>query len=189
VGWCYYLAGDADRAIEEEKNTLRIDPGFVVAHGYLGQAYIEKKMYDQAIQEFRNTVSLAPGDMSRKADLGGAYARAGKNEQAQEILQEFLHAPSGTYISPYTWAMLYAGMERKAETLEWLEKAFFEQNARMVNVAVHPQFAFLRGDARFENLLARMGVPASVRHPPVGVVNGRSNEPGGAEYAKGSGKS
>jgi TolB-like protein/Flp pilus assembly protein TadD/predicted Ser/Thr protein kinase len=175
VGWCYYLAGDADRAIEEEKNTLRMDPGFVVAHGYLGQAYIQKKMYDQAIDEFRNTVSLAPGDTSRKADLGGAYAQAGKNEPAQEILKEFLHAPSGTYISPYTWAMLYAGMQKKTETLGWLEKAFVEQNARIVNLAVHPQFAFLRGDARFEDLLARMGVPAAVRHPVAGGVGGRGN--------------
>jgi tetratricopeptide (TPR) repeat protein len=175
VGWCYYLAGDADRAIEEARNTLRMDPGFVVAHGYLGQAFIEKKMYDQAIEEFRKMVSLAPGDMSHKADLGGAYARAGKDEQAQEILQEFLHAPSGTYISPYTWAMLYAGMEKKAETLGWLEKAFAERNARLVNVAVHPQFAFLRGDARFEDLLARMGVPVTVRHPVGGVAKGRSS--------------
>jgi eukaryotic-like serine/threonine-protein kinase len=175
VGWCYYLAGDADRAIEEEKNTLRMDPGFVVAHGYLAQAYIEKKMYGQAIEEFRNTVSLAPGDTSRKADLAGAYARAGKNEQAQEILQEFLHAPSATYISPYTWAMLYAGMERKVETLEWLERAFSEQNARIVNLAVHPQFAFLRGDSRFENLLVRMGVPAIVRHPAAGAASRRGD--------------
>jgi TolB-like protein/tetratricopeptide (TPR) repeat protein len=167
VGWCYYLAGDADRAIEEEKNTLQIDPGFVVAHGYLGQAYLEKKLYAQAIEEFRNTVSLSPGELSRKADLGAAYAQAGKDEQAQEILQEFLRTPKGKYISPYAWAMLYAGMERKAETLGWLEKAFVEQNARMVNLAVHPQFAFLRGDAGFEDLLARMNMPANLRHPVV----------------------
>jgi eukaryotic-like serine/threonine-protein kinase len=167
VGWCYYLAGNADRAIEEERNTLRMDPGFVVAHGYLGQAYIEKKMFDQAIEEFRSTVSLSPGDMTRKADLGGAYARAGKNKQAQEVLQEFLHASSGTYISPYAWAMLYAGMERKQETLSWLEKAFAERNARMVNLAVHPQFAFLRGDPEFENLLAQMNVPTNLRHATV----------------------
>ena len=164
TGWCYYLAGDMDRAIEEEKNTLKLGPGFIVVHGYLGQAYLEKKMYEQAIEEFRQTVSLAPGDMSRKADLGNAYARAGKNEQAQEILQEFLHPPQGKYISSYDWAMLYAGMGKKQETLSWLEKAYEERNGRMANLAVHPQFAFLRGEPRFENLLARMNVPMNLRH-------------------------
>ena len=167
VGWCYYLAGDPDRAIEAEKATLRLDPGFVVAHGYLGQAYLQKKMYYQAIAEFRNTVSLSPGDIGRRAELANAYAQAGKTELAREILQEFLLAPSGTYISPYAWATLYAGMERKPETLEWLERSYAERNARMVNLAVHPVFAFLRGDGGFEKLLVRMNVPTQLRHPVV----------------------
>jgi TolB-like protein/tRNA A-37 threonylcarbamoyl transferase component Bud32/Flp pilus assembly protein TadD len=165
TGWCYYLAGNMDRAIEEERNTLLLGPGFIVGHGYLGQAYLEKKMYDQAIEEFRQTVSLSPGDMSRKAELGSAYARAGKNAEAQEILQEFLHAPHGRYISGYDWAMLYAGMGKKQETLSWLEKAYEERNGRMANLAVHPQFAFLRGAPRFEDLLVRMNVPMNLRHP------------------------
>jgi hypothetical protein len=103
--------------------------------------------------------------MSRKAELAYAYAQAGKTEQAREILQEFLLAPSGTYISPYAWATLYAGMERKPDTLEWLERGYEERNARMVNLAVHPMFAPLRGDAGFEKLLARMNVPPQLRHP------------------------
>jgi TolB-like protein/tRNA A-37 threonylcarbamoyl transferase component Bud32/Flp pilus assembly protein TadD len=176
VGWCYYLAGDNDRAIAEEKNTLQLEPGFVVAHGYLGQAYLEKKLYEPAIEEFRKTVSLSPGDPARKADLGSVYAKAGKKEQAQEILQEFLHAPTGKYISPYDWAMLYAGMGNKQETLAWLEKAFEERNARMVNLAVHPHFAFLRGDPAFENLLVRMNVPVNLRHP----VDSRPGRGGGS---------
>jgi eukaryotic-like serine/threonine-protein kinase len=155
VGWCYYVAGDWDRAIEEEKNTLRLGPGFIVAHGYLGQAYLEKKMYDQALDEFRQTVSLAPGAMSRKAELGAAY----------EILQEFQHVPHAKYISSYDWAMLYAGFGKKQETIAWLEKAYEERNGRLANLAVHPQFAFLRREPAYEKLLERMNVPAGLRHP------------------------
>jgi TolB-like protein/Tfp pilus assembly protein PilF len=165
AGWCYYVGGDPDRAIEEEKNTLRLGPGFIVAHGYLGQAYLEKKMYDLALDEFRQTVSLAPGDMSRKAELGAAYARAGKSEQAKEILKEFQRAPNSQYISSYAWAMLYAGLGNKEVTISWLEKAFAERNARMANLAVHPQFVFLRGEPAYEKLLQRMNVPVSLRHP------------------------
>ena len=42
IGWCYYLAGEADKAIEAEKETLRLDPSFGVAYGYLSQAYADK---------------------------------------------------------------------------------------------------------------------------------------------------
>ena len=178
VGWCYYLAGDADRAIEEEKTTLRLDPSFVVAHGYLGQAYLEKELYDQAIEEFRKALSLSPGDSTRKADLANAYAHAGKIEQAQDILQEFLHAPVGKYISPYNWAMLYAGMRKKKETLAWLEKAYEERSGRLVNLAVHPQFAFLRGERGFEKLLERMGIPHTPDRGPSPKAREASSAPG-----------
>jgi TolB-like protein/tetratricopeptide (TPR) repeat protein/tRNA A-37 threonylcarbamoyl transferase component Bud32 len=173
VGWCYYLAGDMDRAIEEEKNTLRLGPDFIVAHGYLGQAYLEKKLYEMAIEEFRQTIALAPGDMSRKAELANAFAQAGKTDQAQEILQEFLQAPRERYVSAYDGAMIYAGAANKQETLTWLERAYEERNPRLANIAVHPRFAFLRGDTRFESLLARMNVPANLRHAALPAARAR----------------
>jgi tetratricopeptide (TPR) repeat protein len=168
VGWCYYLAGDADRAIGEEKTTLLLDPSFGIAHGYLGQAYLEKKQFAEAISEFRTFVSLSPGDASRKAELANAYALAGKKAEADDIRREFESTHGQKYISAYDWAMLYAGFHDKQQTLSWLEKAFTERNGRMVNLAVHPRFAFLRREPAFQNLLSRMGITPPVRgaHAP-----------------------
>jgi TolB-like protein/tetratricopeptide (TPR) repeat protein len=163
VGWCYYLAGDADRAIEEEKTTLRLDPSFGIAHGYLGQAYLEKKQFAEAIAEFRTFVSLSPGDASRKAELANAYALAGKKAEADDIRHEFESTHGQKYISAYDWAMLYAGFRDKQKTLSWLEKAFTERNGRMVNLAVHPRFAFLRNEPAFQNLLRSMGIVSTGR--------------------------
>lgn len=166
VGWCCYLGGQYDRAIEAERETLKLDPSFAVARGYLGQAYLEKQMYNAAIEEFRKTVLLSPADFARKAELANAYARAGQRAQAEEIIHEFLNAPRGKYISPYDWAVVYVGLGDKERALAWLEKAFEERNGRMVNVTVHPQFASLRGDPRFQDLLRRMGLSAASAHPP-----------------------
>ena len=60
------------------------------------------------------------------------------------------------YISPYDWAMIYAGLGDNDKTLDWLERAYKERNGRLVNLRVHPQFAFLRGDPRFEKLIAAL---------------------------------
>ena len=158
VGWCYYVAGDYDRAIEAEKNTLLLDPSFAVARGYLGQAYLEKKEYTEALEELRTFVSLSPGDASREAELAYAYGRAGRRKDAEEILGDFGALGKKQYISPYDWAQVYAGLGDKAETLKWLEKAYEERNGRLANLAVHPQFAFLRGEAPFQALLERMGL-------------------------------
>jgi eukaryotic-like serine/threonine-protein kinase len=156
VGFLYYLAGDYNRAEEAEKNTIQIDPSFVTAHGYLGQVYVEKKQYAEAIDEFRTAASLSPGDMAGQADLAHAYAISGKMPDAEEILREMQNAEGKRYVSTYDFAVVYAGMRDVNKTLEWLEKGYVERNGRLVNLRVHPQFAFLRKEPRFQNILEKM---------------------------------
>jgi serine/threonine protein kinase/Tfp pilus assembly protein PilF len=159
VGWCYYLAGDFDRAVEAEKAALQLDPGFGIAYGYLGQAYLEKGKYQEALESLRRYVSLEPGDLPRKAELANAYGRAGKKKEAEEILAEFRARQGEAYISPYDWAMLYTGLGEKKLALDWLEKAYDERSGRIVNLAVHPQFASLRSEPRFQVLVAKLRNP------------------------------
>ena len=60
-------------------------------------------------------------------------------------------------MSSYDWAMIYAGQRDKAQTIKWLEQSYEERNARLANLAMHPQFVFLRGDPRFDALLKKIG--------------------------------
>jgi|SRR5579885_35391 serine/threonine-protein kinase len=154
VGWCYYLAGNYDKAIEADKETLRLEPSFGVAYGYLSQTYVEKGMYNEAIEAGRNYVSLAPGDVSRRAELAAVYGRAGRKKEAEEIIASFSQARNGPYISAYDWAMAYSGLGDKQQTLSWLRKAFEERNGRLANLEAHPQFAFLRKEPAFRELIA-----------------------------------
>jgi serine/threonine protein kinase/Tfp pilus assembly protein PilF len=158
VGWCYYLAGDYDKAIEAEKETLRLDPSFGIAYGYLGQAYLERGQYDAALEAFRKNVSLEPANLARKAELANAYFRAGKKAPAEDIVEEFKHLEGKRYVSSYDWAMVFAGLRDKTQTMKWLEQSYEERNARLANVMVHPQFSFLHGDQRFQNLLSQIGL-------------------------------
>jgi hypothetical protein len=91
---------------------------------------------------------------------------AGKTAQAGEIRLEFERLRGQKYISSYDWAMLYAGFYDKQKTLGWLEKAFAERNGRLVNIAVHPRFAFLRQEMGFQDLLRRMGLIPSAQSIP-----------------------
>ncbi len=165
IGWCYYLAGDYDHAIEAEKKTLRMDPSFGTARGYLGQAYLEKKQYAEAVEELRAYLSLSPGDSSRSAELAYAYAISGRKKEAEEIHQEFENAKTQKYISQYDWAIVCAGFRDKENTLKALEGAYEERNGRLPNLSVHPQFAFLRNEPRFKVLLKKMGQSPAAAKP------------------------
>jgi tetratricopeptide (TPR) repeat protein len=161
LGFVYYLAGDYNRAEEVEKNVIQMDPSFIPGHGNLGQIYLAKKQYAEAIDQFRTALSLSPGYIAGEVELASAYAVAGKKAEAEEILQELEKKSRTQYVSQYDWAMLYSGFRDKEKTLKALEEAYAERNPRLVNLAVHPQFAFLRGEPRFEKLLKQIGLNIS----------------------------
>ena len=156
VGFVYYLGWEFDRAEEAEKATLRMDASFVSAHSYLGQIYVAKRKYEDAIHEFQTAASLAPGDIAGQADLAHGYAAAGRKSDADEVLREMQDEQGKQFVSGYDFATAYAGFQDVKKTLEWLEKAYVERNGRLANLAVHPQYAFLRSEARFQNLLEKI---------------------------------
>ena len=156
VAWCYYLARDYPGAIQAAKDALQVDPKFGVAFGYLGQAYLENGEYASAIESLRQYVSLDPPNLTRKAELAAAYGRAGQQAEWESIHTEFLQKQDSQYISPYDWAMLYAGIRDKRQTLLWLQKAFDQRNGRLVNLKLHPQFAFLHNDPEFTQLTTQL---------------------------------
>lgn len=156
VGWCYYLAGDYSHAEEAEKNTIQMDPSFVTAHGYLGQVYLAKKQYREAVEEFRTAASLEPGSVARQADLAQGYAISGQKDDAAEILREMQAEQGKKYVSGYDFAMVYAGFQDVGKTLDWLEKAYVERNGRMANLKMHPAFAFLRDQPRWQELVQKI---------------------------------
>jgi eukaryotic-like serine/threonine-protein kinase len=156
VGFLYYLAGDYDHAEEAEKNTINMDPSFEAGHSNLGQVYLEKKQYDQAIEEFRTALGLSPGDLSAQADLARGLAVSGQRAEAEEILRGMKELQGQKYISAYDFAVAYAGFHNTDQTLTWLEKGLVQRNARLVNLAVHPQFSFLRKEPRFRNIVEKI---------------------------------
>ncbi len=156
LGFIEYLAGEDNRAEEAEKTTIQMDPSFVPAHIYLGQIFVEQKRYKEAIDEFHTAMALSPGDPEPQVYLAYAYAISGKKNEAQEILKELQTAQRKNGVSAYDFAVVYAGFHDTDKTLELLEKAYIERSGRIVNLGVHPQFAFLRKEARFQNLVDKM---------------------------------
>jgi tetratricopeptide (TPR) repeat protein len=167
VGFLYYLAGDYDHAEEAEKNTIRMDPSFSATYSYLGQIYVAKQQYAEAIGQFQTAASLSPGDLSAQADLAHGYAISGRKGEAEEILRGMQGAQGRKYVSTYEFAVVYAGFRDVNKTLEWLEKGWEERNGRLVNLAVHPQFAFLRKEKRFQKIVEKMwGTPLIAEAKP-----------------------
>ena len=66
------------------------------------------------------------------------------------------------YVSPFSIAVVYAGLGEKDRALAWLEKAYDVRANEMVYINIEPFFGNLRSDPRFQDLLRRIGIPSKV---------------------------
>jgi tetratricopeptide (TPR) repeat protein len=157
VAWVFYFARQYDEAVEQCRKTLELDPHFHQAHWMLGQAYRQKGMYDEAIAEFQKAVALSGGEPIQVAVLGHGYAVAGNRAEAQKILNDLKELSKRRYFPPYFIALIHVGLNDKDQAFEWLEKAFAERSANLTVLRAEPMFDPVRSDARFQDLLHRVG--------------------------------
>ena len=75
------------------------------------------------------------------------------------MLEEVKRLSRRQYVAPYGMASFYAYLGDKKQTLFWLEKALDEHNDALVSLKVDPDFASLRNDSHFREILRRIGLP------------------------------
>jgi len=138
-----------------------MDPNFAIAHYELGQAYEQKNMHDEAIVEFKRAIQLSGDNEIFNANLAYAYAASGRQEEATKMVQELedrqnLHSSTEANI-----ALIYLGLGDRDQAMIWLDKAY--QARFNPSILLRPAFDPLRSDARFQDLLRRIGLPQAAR--------------------------
>jgi TolB-like protein/DNA-binding winged helix-turn-helix (wHTH) protein/Tfp pilus assembly protein PilF len=158
VGIRLYGARRYAEAIAPIRKVLEFNPDFTPGHRSLGQVYEANRMYPEAIAELRRTVELSDGAPKDVAALGHAYAVSGQRNEAHKALQKLEQLAKRRYVSNYGRALICAGLGENDRALAWLERAFQERSSWMVKLIVDPRLDPLRGDARFTDLMRRVGL-------------------------------
>ncbi len=83
-GYALYERGLLDKAIEQYRLALMLDPARTDAHVNLGLAYFSKGWLEGAVREYQAALTLSPGDVEAHDNLGLAYAGMGLNDKAIE---------------------------------------------------------------------------------------------------------
>ena len=82
---------DYDRAIEECKRALEIDPKSVAVHNNLGVLYGMTGKDDEAIAEFKDVVSLSPNEAGAYKNIAIIYSRHPESSKdAIEYFEKYL---------------------------------------------------------------------------------------------------
>jgi len=157
-GEIYYYKRDFDASLQQELKTLEQSPGFLYPRIWLGSAYREKKMYRQALNEFELARKQSNDSPALLGLYGHALAIAGDKAGAQRVLTQLEQSSRTRYVPALYFAAVYTGLGDKDQTFHWLEKAFSEQDDRLVYLGVDPIADPLRGDPRFQQLMKRSGL-------------------------------
>jgi tetratricopeptide (TPR) repeat protein len=157
LGANYIFARQYDKAIEQFRKTLEMDQSFYYAHWRLGTAYEMKGSFQEAITEYQKARQLND-DPQVLALLGHIYAASGKRDEALRMLDQLKEISQQRYVSAYSFALVYAGLGEKDQAFHWLEQGYQNRDWQMVHLNVDPMLDNLRSDARFANLVRRIGL-------------------------------
>jgi TolB-like protein/DNA-binding winged helix-turn-helix (wHTH) protein len=146
-----------DESVQQSRWTLELDPSFAVAHYELGQALEQKHMHDEAIAEFQRAIELSGHAAAFDSNLAYVYAVSGRKEEATRILKDLEARQDQNASAAANIALIYVGLGEHDLAMNWLNKAYEARSNP--SILLRPAFDTLRSDARFQDLLRRIGLP------------------------------
>ncbi len=156
LGSTLMIAGRYDEAIAQLQRTLKLDSNFAYAHWNLGEALYLKGDLPGAIAEYQRADAL-DDDPEITALLGAAYAKAGQRDKALACLEKLKQIEKQRFVRNYLFTFLYAALGDNATALNYLEKADNDgETPDTTWMKVDPLFDPLRGEPRFQKLIAKL---------------------------------
>jgi TolB-like protein/DNA-binding winged helix-turn-helix (wHTH) protein/tetratricopeptide (TPR) repeat protein len=155
-GAILYFARQYDRSIEQFQSVLEMDPSFGRAH--LGiDAYMQLGRFDEARAKVEEWRRLSGDGTNIRSRLVYIYGRTGQKDKAQAELRKLEAMNAARPQDPVAMAVAYIGIGNNEAALSSLEKAYAERSNLLTALNVEPVYDPLRQDARFQELLRRVG--------------------------------
>jgi TolB-like protein/tetratricopeptide (TPR) repeat protein len=167
VGWSFYYQRKFDQAISHYQRTLEIAPNLPMVLYEIGLAYQNTGRYEEALATFERASTLSGGEAAAVMLLGHIYALLGRADEAAAQRRTLEDMSRRQYVPPLYTAFIYAGEGNTDQAFAWFERACDERSNYMIYLAVEPSLDPLRRDARYLDLLQRVGLLADrLRLPP-----------------------
>jgi tetratricopeptide (TPR) repeat protein len=138
-----------------------MDSTFIPAHLLLGEAHLANSHFPEALAELKKALELSEGDTNELAALAYGHAVAHDAAEARKLLQELKERSGQTYVQPLALAVIHIGLGNRDEAFDWLARAFADRSAGLVYLKVDPVFDSIGADARFADLVRRVGLPSA----------------------------
>ena len=155
ISLSYWNQRRYDEAIEWAERTLELDPHHPHAREHLSAVYLKKGDTDRHMAENLRHAELHGCSAEALMPLKRAYEERGRAGVVAFVLDSAVKEEGA---SPIVLTVLLGEAGRLDEAFQQLNRALDSHDPALVHLAVAPQWDSLRGDARFDECLARMGL-------------------------------
>ncbi|MFY9527515.1 MAG: protein kinase [Candidatus Acidiferrales bacterium] len=154
----------SESAIEASGEDYNVYVPILNSLGTMGKEEARRNMALRVIVALENHLKQVPEDARARILLGSTYARLGREEDALRELNLAVTLRANEASILYNAACVYCGLNKKAEALDALRKAWEAGSKDAVWTRRDPDLTLLHGDPEFERLYPEK--PAS---PPASV--------------------
>jgi TolB-like protein/Tfp pilus assembly protein PilF len=154
----FYFNRQYDRAIDQYRKALELDPHFSSAYLWMAQPYQQKGHHEDAMAALQTGSRLAEDSAYALARVGHGYAVSGRSIEAREVLDRLNSMSKQRYVSPYDLAIIYLGLGENDRAIACLQQALEERSPWIGYLGAEPQMDVLRPDRRFQQLLQQAGL-------------------------------
>ncbi|MGE5359971.1 MAG: protein kinase domain-containing protein [Bacteroidales bacterium] len=159
AGWIMFELGHEEAGKELLQKALELDPNFFYSWSASAVLHTYEGKYDEAAAEAHEGVRLSTGLPAARGFAAYVLGRAGRRTEALAIVDELEEASHQRYVPASAMAWAFAGLGDRDRTMEWLETGYAQRDSWLPHLALMQAFRALHRDARFEDLVQRLGLP------------------------------
>jgi serine/threonine-protein kinase len=154
-------AGEPESALAVARRAVELRPDHFLPHRCLGVASVRLGRARVGVKALRRAVELTLGGPGMRSLLAWGLVQAGETAEARRELADLDASTANTFVSPAQRAAVLLALGETGPALDRLEEAADGKDPAVVHVGMEPLYAGLRGQARFEALLRRIGFPGA----------------------------
>ncbi|RME01110.1 MAG: tetratricopeptide repeat protein [Calditrichaeota bacterium] len=175
VGIFYYYLGLFEQAVVYFRRASALDPFFLYSTLLLADSYRNLAQFDQATTYYHKALEIAPDNPTANLRYADLLIRTRNFREAEEVIRR-VETKQPTYpLLPYYRALLFAARGEKEQALaqmknppaevyallglkdqaiQYIAKHKEESSYQYLSLLHNPYFDSLRGDSRFEQIVA-----------------------------------
>ncbi len=158
-----YYARHYEAAVRSARTAIDLSPELPFTYGYLAFTLLSMGAADDAWSTALRLRTLGHHQPLSEGFFGYVAGSLGHRVEAHEVIANLTLHREGGYSPALPIAWIYLSLGDVDACMQWLGTAFEEREPYLASAAVFPGYDALRQDARFRQLLERLGLHQSIR--------------------------